>query len=34
MFDDLTDVVVALDASFDIAYTNAFAMHLLGYEQE
>jgi diguanylate cyclase (GGDEF)-like protein/PAS domain S-box-containing protein len=33
VFDDLTDVVVVLDANFDIAYANEFALSLLGYER-
>lgn len=34
VFDDLTDVVVALDASFSIVYANSFAQDLLGYERD
>jgi diguanylate cyclase (GGDEF)-like protein/PAS domain S-box-containing protein len=33
VFDDLTDVVVALDDAFDVVYANAFALHLLGYDR-
>jgi diguanylate cyclase (GGDEF)-like protein/PAS domain S-box-containing protein len=33
VFDDLTDVVVVLDENFDLAYVNAFALELLGYER-
>lgn len=34
VFDDLTDVVVALDASFEIVYVNDFTLRLLGYERD
>jgi len=34
VFDDLTDVVVVLDANFDIVYTNEFARTLLGYDAD
>src|SRR5690242_9379228 len=32
VFDDLTDLVVALDPNFDVVYANDFACELLGYE--
>jgi diguanylate cyclase (GGDEF)-like protein/PAS domain S-box-containing protein len=34
VFDDLTDVVVVLDANFDIIYSNTFARTLLGYDTD